>query len=89
MSKLGQRNEIDNEISRVVRSALMTVENCMHDTILTDIYKLVITRVEMAVKSITGCTGHGTHSEVQNPDRKDFLGNIRNSCLCRPQVDWI
>ena len=35
----------------------------------------------MAVKSFTGLTVHGTNSEVQNPDRKVFLGNIRNTPL--------
>ena len=35
----------------------------------------------MDVESITGLTGHGTISEVQNPDRKDFIGNVRNTPL--------
>ena len=57
----------------------MTVENRMHDAILTAIDKVVIPRVQMAVKSITGSTGLGTNSEVQNPDRRDFLGNNKHS----------
>ena len=44
----------------------MTVENRMHDAILAVIDNVVIPRVEMAVKSITNSTGHGTNSEVQN-----------------------
>ena len=45
----------------------------MHDAILTAIDKVVIPRVEMAVKSITGSTaGHGTNNEVQNPERRIF-----------------
>ena len=74
-------SNIDDQITRAVSSAVMTVENRMHDAILTAIGNVVITRVEMAVKSITGLTGHGTNSEVQNPDRRDFLGNIRNTPL--------
>ena len=35
----------------------------------------------MAVKSITGSAGQGTGSEIQNPDRRDFVGNIRNTPL--------
>ena len=35
----------------------------------------------MVVKVITGLTGHGTNGEVQNPDRRDFFGNIRNTPL--------
>ena len=52
----------------------MTVESRMHDAILTAIDSVVIPTVDMAVKSITGSTGHGTNSEVQNPDRRDFWG---------------
>ena len=44
----------------------------------------------MAVKSITSSTGHGTISEVQNPDRRVFLGNIRNIPLmsASSRLDW-
>ena len=56
----------------------MTVENRMHDAILTAIDNMVFSKVEMAVKSITGSTGYWTNREVQNPDLRDFLGNIRN-----------
>ena len=59
----------------------MTVKNRMHDAILTAIDNVVIPRAEIAAKSITGSTGHGTNSEVQNPDRRGFLGNIRNTPL--------
>ena len=53
----------------------------MHDAILTAIGNVIIPRVEMAVKLITGSTEHGTNSEVQNPDQRNFLGNIRNTPL--------
>ena len=57
----------------------MTGENHMHDASLTAIKNVVILRVEMAVKSITGSSGHGTKSQVQKIDRGDFLRNIRNT----------
>ena len=78
-------NEIDNQISKVVRSEVMTVKNCIHDTLLTAINNLVIPRVEMAMNLITGSMGYGTNTEGQNPDPKDFPGIIRNSRSCRPQ----
>ena len=59
----------------------MTVENRMHDAILSAIDNVVIPRVEMAVKSVTGSTGHETTSEVQIRDLRGFLGNIRNTPL--------
>ena len=69
-------NKIDDQITKAVSSAVMAVENRMHDATLTAIDNVVIPGVEMAVKSITGSAGHGTGSEIQNPDRRDFLGNI-------------
>ena len=72
-------NRNDDQFTRVVGSAVMNVENRMHDAILTAIDNVVIPRVELAVKSITGSAGHGTSSEVQNLDLRDFLGNIRNT----------
>ena len=72
---------ISNEITRAVIIAVMAVENCMHDSILTSIDKMVVPRGEMAVKSVTGSTGQGTISEIQNLNRRDFLGNIGNTPL--------
>ena len=69
----------DDQYTRAVSSAVMTVENRMHDAILTARDKVVIAKVEMAVKSITDLTGHETSSEVQNNDRRDLLGNTRNT----------
>ena len=59
----------------------MSVENRMHDTVSTAMDSVLIPKVEMAAKSITGSAGHGTSSEVQNPDRRDFLGSFRNTLL--------
>ena len=35
----------------------------------------------MAVRSITGSSGEGSSSMVQNPDRTDFTGNTQNTSL--------
>ena len=72
---------IDNQITRAVNSTVMTVESCLHDLTLTAIDNVVIPRVEMVVKSISDPAGQGTGSEVQNPDRRDFVGNIKNTPL--------
>ena len=48
---------------------------------MTAMHKLVIPRVETAVRSITGLRRHGSFSDVQNPDRGDFLGNAGNTPL--------
>ena len=74
-------NKIDNQITNTVSSAVMTVENCMHDAILTAIDKLLIPRIETAVKLITSSARHRTSSEVQNPDRRDFSETKRNTPL--------
>ena len=74
-------NRSDNQITRVVSSAVTTVEKCIHHAILTALDNVVVSRGEMAVKSITGSVGHETGSEVQNPDRIDFVRNIRNTPL--------
>ena len=33
----------------------------------------------MAVRSIAGSSRHGPNSTVQNPDRRDFIGNTENT----------
>ena len=53
----------------------------MHDTILTAMDNVVIARVEMAMRSITGSSRHGPNSVVQNSDRGDFTGNTENTPL--------
>ena len=57
------KNNIEDKTSRAVNNAVLTVENCMHNVILTAMDELVIPRVEMAVKSITGSSGHEPNSE--------------------------
>ena len=66
---------------KAVDNAVVIAENCMHDAILTLMDKVVIPRVEMAVKAITGSSGHGPNSEVQNLDQRVFLGNAGNNPL--------
>ena len=72
---------IDDKISKAVDRAVMTVENCMHDAILTAMDNVVIPRVKMAVRSITESSGRGRSSVVQNPDQSDITGNTGNTSL--------
>ena len=55
---------IDDQITKAVSSAVLTVEKRMHDAILTAIDNMVIPRVQMGVNLNTVSTGHGTNSEV-------------------------
>ena len=59
----------------------MTVKNRMDGPILTAMYKVVLPRAEMAVRSITGSSGHGPLSVVQNPNRRAFTENTENTPL--------
>ena len=47
--------------------------------ISTTMENVVIQRVEMAVRPITGSPGQRLSSVVQNPDRRDFTGNTENT----------
>ena len=76
-----RQNNVDDKIRKVPNNAVWTVESREHDVILTAIDKMVILRVEKAVRSITGSSRHGFNSEVQNPDRRDFLQNAGNTRL--------
>ena len=77
-SKLDQ-NHIDDKIRRAVDYAVSTVEKGRHDETLTAMAKVALPRVEIAMKSGTGSSGHGPNSEVQNLDRMVFLGNAINT----------
>ena len=60
-----KENIFGDKIMRAVDNAVLTVENCMHDAILTAMVKVVLPRVEMElVNSITGSLGNGPNSEV-------------------------
>ena len=65
-------NSIDDKIRKTVDNAVLTVENLMHDAILTTMDNVVIPRVEMALRSITEPSEQGPNSVVQNPDWRDF-----------------
>ena len=79
--KLVIQNIIGDKNGRAVDNSVLTVENRMHDAILTAMDKIVFPGVEIAVKSITGSSGHGQNSEVQSSDREDFLGHADNTLL--------
>ena len=70
---------IDNKIGNAVDNAVMAVGNRTQDAFLRAMDKLVIPRIELAVRSITGSSGHGTYSVVQNPDRREFTRNRKHS----------
>ena len=74
-------NNSGNKIGKAVDNAVKIVENRMHDAILTAMENVVIPRVEMALRSITGSSGQRSDSLVQNPDRRDFIRNTANTPL--------
>ena len=74
-------NNIDDKIRRGVNDAVLIVENRMHDAILIAMDKVVIPRVEMDVKSITGSSRYEPNSEVLYPDRGFFLRKAGNTPL--------
>ena len=47
----------DDRIKNAVDSAFIAVENCMYDAILTAMNNVVVPRVDMVVRSITGSSG--------------------------------
>ena len=80
----------EDKIRRAVDNVVLTVENRMHDAILTGMDTLLIPRTETAVRSITGLTEHGSIRDVQIPDRKDFLRNAGTplmSAYSRPHLN--
>ena len=64
----------DDRIRNSVNSAVIVVENRMHDAILTPMNIVVITQVERAVRSITGSSRNGPNNIVYNLDRRNFTG---------------
>ena len=66
---------------RIRRGWQCCYENRVHDGILTAINNVVIPRVEVVVRSITGSSGRGPNSVAQNPDHEDFSENIENTPL--------
>ena len=73
------KNNVGHKIRRPVNNAVSTDKNRRYDGISTAINKMVILRFEMAVRSITGSSGYGSNSEVQNHDRRDSFGIASNT----------
>ena len=70
---------IDSKIRKAVDDAVMTVGNCLGDALLTAMDNVIIPRVEIVLRSITGCSsGHGPESAVQKLDGRDFIRNTEN-----------
>ena len=59
-----KKYNIDEKFRRAVDCTVLTVENRTHDTILTAIDNVVIPTFRIAVKWITGLSGHGQFGEV-------------------------
>ena len=58
-------NRFDEQVTRAVSGALMTVKIRMHDASLRTIDNVVTPRVDMAVKSITGFAWLGESGKVR------------------------
>ena len=74
-------NSLDGKIRKAVDNAVKTAETRKHDAILTAMDNVVTPPVELAVRSITASSGHGTNSALQNQDRRDSIGNTENTPL--------
>ena len=71
----------DDRIRNAVDNAPIAVENRTQEAILPAMNDVVVPRVEMAVRSITGSSGYGTNCIAQNQDRRDCTGNTYNTPL--------
>ena len=74
-------NKTDNRIRDAVNSTVIAVGKRVHDVIFTAMNDVVIPRVEIALKSITGSSGNGPNSIVWNPNRREFTGITENTPL--------
>ena len=72
-------NNMDNRIRQAVDNSVMTAKNHIQDPVLLAMHMVAIPWDEMALSLITGSSGHGPNSVVQNPDRRDFSGNTDNT----------
>ena len=66
---------IDAKTRKTVHNVVNNVEFRMYDAFLTAMGSVVTPRGELAMRSITGSSGHGTNSALQNQKRSDFIGN--------------
>ena len=67
---------IVDKVRKEVDGVAAAVPNWIHDTILTPIDSAFIPKVEMAARSISESAGHRPNSVVQNPDQRNFWGNV-------------
>ena len=85
VDKAGQNQVIGNNAGYRIRdavvSAVVAIEYCMHDPRLTLMNDVVIRQIAMTVRSVTGSSGNGPNSIVQNPDWRDYTGNVENTPL--------
>ena len=75
--------DIEKKIADRFRKGLgkfiVAVENRVQDAILTAIDSVVERWVEMAVRSAIGSWGERPNSVVQNPNQRDFSGNMEDT----------
>ena len=62
----------DDRIENPVDSAVISIENRMHDAVLTANNNVIIPTVEMTVRSISGSSKIGPNGIVQILDWKNF-----------------
>ena len=58
-------------------------QNRAHDVFSTTTDKIVIPRVELAVRSVTGSSERVSNNVIQNYDQRDFSSNMENAQLMR------
>ena len=68
-------------VRKELDSVVADVENQIHEVILTAVESVVLTKVEVAVRSITGSSRHGPNSVVLNTCHRDFCGNMEDAPL--------
>ena len=75
------QNNTDDRISDAVNCAVIVVKNRVQDSFLTAMNKVAFPRIEMAVRLITGSLGNEPNSIIENPDRRVFTGDTKNTQL--------
>ena len=69
------------KVRKEVDSGVAAVKNQVHDAIWTAINNVLLPRVEMTVRCITGSSGFCPNSAGQNTDQENFSSNIENTAL--------
>ena len=73
--------KVADGVRKEVDSVVAAVKNRLVDAFLTAMYNVVILRVEMAVRLITGSSRHVPNSVVQNLEQRDFSGIMEDTPL--------